>query len=265
MNAKIRVALAALAIVVTLTGCLQFETVVSLQRDGSGTVTQTFIMNNQILMMLAGMAAESGDEEFSLLDEAELEAEAEAMGRGVEFVSAEPVQNEWGQGYVAVFSFEDINSLQVNQNPGDNVPESSATADEPIEENLTFEFMRGGTSTLLVRFPNLSDDEDADEAGEVEVESMEGMDEMLRQIYSDMRMTISVEVEGSIVSSNATYQEGNRVTLLDLDFNSILANPEATERLLSNQAESITDLQELAANVPGVKIETNDPVRIRFR
>lgn len=262
MHTRIRFIALAVALAVAFSGCLQFETIISVRTDGSGQVEQTFLMNNEILAMLQGMSSES-EEEFSLLDVDELRAEASAMGEGVRFVSAEPIETDWGQGYFALFEFDDINALRVNQNPGDNVPDSASTGDEPIEENLTFELTPGSPATLLVRFPTENGDEDtSDEAPAAEAE---GMDDMLRQFYADMRMMIAVDVDGRIVSTNATHRDGNRITLLDLDFNAILEDADAMARLMNNQAQSVSDLQVLAANVPGVKIETTDPVRIRFR
>lgn len=260
--------LAVLAIVtaIVVSGCLQYETLISVNRDGSGSLTQTFLMNREVLAMLEGMSTESSKngEEFSLLDVEELEDQAEAMGPGVRFVSAEPVETDWGEGYVAVFDFDDISALRVNQNPGEKMPETGGPVEETNEENLTFEFAGGVPATLTVRFPAENEDETP---GEPAGESMdtEGMEEMMRQFYAGMRIMIAVEVDGRVVSTNATYQDGNRVTLLDLNFDAILKDPDASQRLMKNQAESVSDLQALADTVPGVKIETTDPVQIRFR
>ena len=268
---RVRYVLVALAVAATLSGCLQFETIITVDRDGSGAVEQTFLMNNEILAMLQGMASETSDEELTLLDVDELRAEAEAMGEGVRFVSAEAVETDWGQGYIALFEFDDINTLRVNQNPGDNLPDSASSGEEPIEENLTFELVDGTPATLVIRLPDEptepseNDDADRSDDGGAAMQSNDEMNEMLRQFYADMRMMIAVEVDGRVVSTNATYREGSRITLMDLDFNAILENPEATERLLQNEAQSVSDLQVLSAMVPGVRIETVDPVRIRFR
>jgi hypothetical protein len=259
------------AAIALLSGCLQYETIITVESDGSGRLEQIFLMNHEILAMLEGMASqsESGEgaekEEFSLLDTEELEEQAQAMGEGVSLVSAEPMATDWGEGYVAVFEFRDISKLRVNQNPGEKVPDAGPSEGETQEENLTFEFERGNPSVLTVRFPSQEvEEQDEAEVGEAEMNT-EGMDEMMRQFYTDMRILIALDIDGRIVSTNAGHRSGNRITLMDLDFNAILENPEATERLMNQQAQTIGDLQSLAAMVPGIQIETTDPVQVRFR
>ena len=142
---------------IVLTGCLQIETTVTVNTDGSGTVERIFMMQKEILAMLASMGSmgeEGESEEFELLDEEELKAEAIGMGEGVALVSAETYETETFSGYKAVFSYPDINKLMVNQNPAESVPDGASDGEEAVQEMITFSFTKGNPATLKINLEN---------------------------------------------------------------------------------------------------------------
>jgi hypothetical protein len=85
-------------------------------------------------------------------------------------------------------------------------------------------------------------------------QAMAMMQMMMRGLFVD----ISLNVNGRIVKSNAPYVDGSRVTLLQIDFDKLLADPTALEKL-----QSATDLKAIAA-VPGLKIVSTPKVTIEF-
>ena len=54
---------------------------------------------------------------------------------------------------------------------------------------------------------------------------------MMQQMFKDMKVSLAIEVAGKIVQSNAEYQDGTRVMLMEMDFNKVLANPEKFKAL----------------------------------
>ena len=53
-----------------------------------------------------------------MMNKADLERTAERMGKGVRLVSAEPIKGDNGfEGTKAIFAFDDINQIQVSQDP----------------------------------------------------------------------------------------------------------------------------------------------------
>jgi hypothetical protein len=266
---------------VVLGGCLQFESTVTVRRDGSGVIEQRFMMKREFVEMIAGMQSmpgsqnegsedESEDEEgFSLLDEEEVRAAADDIGENVRFVSAEELSNEFGEGYVARYEFDDISTVTLNQNPGELVP-STGGGDAPTDgtvENIRFRFTEGNPSTLEILMPEPEEVEPEDDEDSSEMtESSEDMNpEMFRQFYADMRIRMHVRFDGEIVETNATAREGNSITLMDLDFNQLLAEEDALDRVLNSEPETIAEMQELVSEVEGITVETASPVRIRFR
>jgi hypothetical protein len=255
--------------VAVLSGCLQSRTVISVNADGTGTVEETFLMQRDIVQMLASMGE---GESFSLLDRDELERGAEELGDGVQFQSAEEMSTDWGSGYRAVYSFDDINTLRVNQNPSDDVPSQGADmgGEQPSAvEYIQFTMTRGRPATLEIIMPEPEQEElepvdempEGMEAPEISEEDMQG----LASLYTDMRISVDVVVNGDIVDTNATHHDGNRVTLMDIDFNRILEEPEVMERLARQEPGSLSQVEALVNDLPGIKAELNRRIQVRFR
>jgi len=265
---KIVIAAAALLILIMLSGCLQIDTVVRVNKDGSGVVERTFTMQKDILEMIKAMSSmESGGEaaeEFNLLDMNELEQEAGSMGEGVALLSAEPYETDLFQGYKAQFSFSDINTLRINQNPGENVP-SEATEGDVVEEIITFSFSKKGRdSDLKIFMPKgkpRESREEMTETGEIQADELE----MMKQIYGNMKMSMSVEVDGSIVSTNAEYQDESGVTLMSLDLGKVAEDEEKLIKLAASQTDTIEGLKAALEDVPGIKVELQEEVEVLFR
>jgi hypothetical protein len=253
------------AALIMLSGCLQSETVIRIRPDGSGEVVERFSMAGEIVGMLAGFASMGGQQEFSLIQPDELRARAGQMGPGVRFLGAEATSSEWGEGYIARYSFEDINTLRVNQNPSDNVPLSGdELPGEPVsKEFLTFSFRRGNPSALEVLLP-APDDESFDEESVVQAQDPEELAAAMR-FYEDMRIAVRIEVIGTLVSTDADHRRGNSVTLMDIDFNRIIRNQELSRAILGQGAGSLAQVQRLALGTEGVQIEAKDRITLTLR
>ena len=148
-----------LAALVCFTGCLTFETLITVRDDGSGTIEMVFALSGPMLDMITSLA---GNE--SLCDEENLQEEASKMGEGVRLSSAEPIDEDGRKGCRAFYDFDDINQLTINQNPGDQMP-SGMASDEPTapEDVVTFSFTPGSPATLVVNLPQDFQDNTPDE------------------------------------------------------------------------------------------------------
>lgn len=256
-----------------LSGCFQSLVLLKVNKDGSGTLEETMLLTDAFAHMIATLSGQEAEGEQSQdVDEARLREKAQAMGEGVRLVSAEAVKNDKGAGYRAVYSFPDVNKIRVNQQPSAGLPAvPGAEGQQPgssVEDWLQFRFQKGATSTLEVVFPQ-PEDEQGEEAGEPEEQggheqdSPEMMD-MVRQLYSDMRIRIAVEVSGRIADTNARYVEGSRVTLVDVDFGELLEDEARFQELLNADPKSIEELEQLIGDNPALRVETQPLVRVRF-
>jgi hypothetical protein len=269
MRALKAVSVAVLAI--ALTGCLQSFVLIRVNKDGSGTLEETVVLSNAFTEMLKGFGGEGA---LPPTSKEELAQRAATMGEGVRLLSSEEVVTDSGSGYKAVFAFDDINTLQVNQNPGENVPATPSPSGEgsqaPAQEWLHFRFTKGSTPTLEVFYPKEVEEPNTEELQETqqaqeELESDEQMMQMMRQLYKDMRLGMAVEVQGKIVDTNASYVEGSRVTLMDVDFGLLMKDEKKFQQLLAAQPDTVEEMKQLIKDNPAIRVETREKVSIRFR
>jgi hypothetical protein len=273
-----------------LTGCFQIERVVSVKPDGSGTLTETIIIPKAMLAqmkeMTEGFAKSFGDaagpggaaapapapKSPADPDEAKLREQASKMGEGVTFVSAKKVATANGEGYAATYAFTDINKLKLNQDLSDSVPGGSPGIDvqESKPEIIAFQFTKAKPSQLTITMPVATSAEQEEKKDEAKPdESFPGGEEMamtmMKEMFKDMRVTLAVEVVGKLVKTDAENVAGNRVTLMDMDFNKLLANPEKFKAMSKANPKSFEEAKKVMKGIDGIKFETKQKVAISFQ
>jgi hypothetical protein len=214
-----------------------------------------------MLQVLAGANAnQAGDKPAQLLGEEQARKAAETMG--VTFVSGEPYKAGELEGYRARYSFTDIAKVTLKMDQGTN--SLGAPGSEAKKPPFVFAFTRGSTASMLtIQMPDQTPGtpgalpfpgggSDADKAQMAQAMGMMKM--MMRGLFVDVALTVN----GRIIKSNAPYVEGSRVTLLQLDFDKLLADDTALLKL-----QSAKDIKSLAS-VPGLKVVTEPKVTIEF-
>ena len=88
---------------------------------------------------------------------------------------------------------------------------------------------------------------------------------MMQQMFKDMKVSVAIEVQGRIVETNAEYRSGSRVTLVEMDFNKVLGDPEQLKVLLQAQPKTIEEAKALVKGVEGMKAETQPQVTVKFQ
>lgn len=256
----------AVAMVSTLlTGCINSSTLIRLKPDGSGTVEQSTLMNTQAFKgMLGGLEAQGAKPAGPVFNEADLKRQAERMG-GVKFVSAEPIKGANGfEGMKAIYSFDDINQVRVDQDPNISGSTGGSFSTEAAAKNpVIFKLAKnGGTSVLTVTFPDQAagaqPKPDANQGGPDM--SNPQMMAMMKTMFDGFKVGIDLEVLGSLVKTNADYVSGNRITLLEMDLGQLLQDEEKLKLLQSKvkPGASISEVKPYLKDIKGIKI--NDPV-----
>ena len=278
-------------ILLSLVGCLQVNTLVKVKPDGTGTIEETFLMSKEIVEFMKGMAdqmmglteqqegqsarkpdaqAEGG---FDIFDEAKLKKEALKRGQGVTYVTGKRITTDKFEGYTAIYSFTDINQLRLNQNPSESVPSdprANNKGSQKQKEFVTFHLTKGYPSTLIVRMPV---DQGANEPTiskeekpvEMDNQQSEMMMAQMKQMFEGMKITMAIEVQGSIVQTNATHREGSKITMMQLDFGKLLQMPEQLNRFSQMKPESLEAAKKLMKDLPGIKVDLNKEVIIKFK
>jgi hypothetical protein len=253
---------------VGLTACLNSTTLVKLKADGSGTIEQTTLMNTAALKGLSGGGAQQ-PANGPMMKREDLERAAERMGKGVKLVSSEPATGAPGwEGTKAIFSFDDVNQIQLNTEP--NIGDSPLGAAPKGEAPVKFKFARNGaTSTLAIDFMDKAPaaaKPKLDQQGEMPDLTNPMIMGMLKTMFQGFKINVDLEVLGSIVKTNAAYVAGPRVTLLELDMGALLADEAKLKALQSKIGPdlSFTELKPYLKDIKGIKID-GPSISIEFR
>lgn len=253
-----------------LPGCMQNEVIVSVNTDGSGTVTKKILVRKGVLeqmemMATADASGDAGPGPFNLFSDENFAIEAGRMGEGVKFLSADPVEDGNYKGVKAVFSFEDITELKLHQN------ENRGRRDDII-----FSFTPGPVSTLEIK--HTSEAKGASNSIGVlnrpNAPKYEPTDEEIagfRGLFQGANVSLSVVVNGVVRETNATYHDSDKITIMSIDFDKLLASPGRFETLVRVNPKNVSGLQEMVEEqeehdkLGGIKVDMNDEILIRFK
>ena len=254
-----RISLALLVVACASAGCLRSATTIDLRPDGSGTILQETAMTAQALVMMKSFGDPTGKTSTEFFTEEAARKAAATMG--VKFVSAEPYETADLKGYRARFAFDDITKVQVNLDSSG----SPFTESEKKDPLFNFSFDRRPASSLLtIQMPEdkpggfgLLAGGGGAIASSDKAEAAQAM-AMMKMMMKGMFIDVSLNVNGRILKSNAPYVEGSRVTLMQIDFDKVLADEAALRKL-----QGASDAKSLQG-VPGLKVVSEPTVSIEF-
>jgi hypothetical protein len=258
----------AATVALVLMGCIDNTTKVTVKPDGSGTVDKTIILSKHLaeLMISMGQKGDAASIEQGMLNEKGLKAAAARMGQGVSFVSAQKITTAKGNGYQVQYAFTDISKLKLDQNPAADLtmPTGQTGSTSSPTEAVTFAFAKGTPATLTVIAPKQT----ATKPSAAPAASSADADKLMAQmkpLYSDMHLVLMISVLGTVTETNAAYASGSTITLLDMDFATIMADDATVKKLTAMQSQSMTDVKAAVKALPGIKIDTQDSVKISFK
>ena len=255
---------------VSVSGCLNSASLIKVKPDGSGTLEQTLMVNMAAIKgLMAGMGATGKDSSGSgVLNEAEFKRAGERMG--MKPVSLTAMKQGNFEGAKAIYAFDDISKVRVDQDPQMSGSSSgkfaaAATSSNPIRFAMT---RQGDVSVLTISVDEKVTAEAATKAQEAP--SLDTIDpammQMIKTMFDGFRVLIDVEVDGKIVKTNADYVDGSRVTLLDIEMGAVLADEAKLKALQSKigPGATISEIKPYLKDVKGVKI--NHPtISIEYR
>jgi len=249
-----------------LCGCLNSSTVILVRQDGSGTVTEKVL----VTMLANGLAGINLQTTNAQPMKAICLNRALAMGRGVRLDSFKDISENEMTGYVASYVFDDVSNLIINQQPdllllGRLAPQQPARC-----EPLTFSFARSKPATLTINIPKPAarPKELAPPYAPMKRLSQEEK-AVVRKMFDKFRVTIRVQVEGSIQRTNASgYEPSDKsgLTLLDLNISKLISNDQQLEKLLAiGRIDNIDDARIKLADMSSLQIETVRRVEVEFK
>jgi len=256
-----------------LSGCLQVNTKVNLNKDGSGTIEETVVMKTEVINMMKEFAMSfdsTKSEGFNIFNEIELKEKALNYGEGVEYVSGEKVEMDNYEGFKVVYSFKDINKIKLNPSPEDKVPfgdDLNEADDGAVDDLLKFNFKKGNPSTLIINFPKpqMEDKPEIEETTEYEDSTFnEEAEQKIIEMFDGMKMALYFNFNDGIDETDASFVNGSEVTLMEIDFSEIIKNKEVFKNFQNTKPETLEEFKEVVGDLEGIKIEFKDQVTIKF-
>lgn len=236
-----------------LSSCLESDTVISVKKDGSGTVTETVAIGGQALAMMQ-MGVEGADADpFAQYSEESLKEKASSFGEGTEFVSVKKEEKDGKVIFTSLYKFPDINNFVFSAG-------SVLGAEEEVEDSEKTKFnLKDGVLTVSVPDPSGEDfDLGADDA------EAEQQMAMMAPMLAGMRMTAKLVLEDGIKESDATYRDGNTVTLFGLNFDELMKNEGGLKAMKKLNVETREEVAKAITEVKGFEMETKEKVTLTF-
>jgi len=285
------------AIAFALSGCLQNETTVRVKPDGSGTIVEETFLGAQMMAMLSSLDSLGGlggldgapakpakdplDEMFS---QDKAKAKAAKLGEGITVEKIEKIEKDGKKGARTTYKFADINKLRLraedatgglNEGKG-GAPPAATAAEDPAPETTKkkgdpFRFqMADGKLTITMPKPDTTKkdaakDKPAGEKPKEDAAEKAQSELMMKTMLADMKIAIRVVAESGIASTDASHVEGNSVTLLEMNFAELIANPDAMKTLEKLEGKSPDEIAAAFKGVKGVKLETKDKITIKMK
>jgi hypothetical protein len=245
-----------------LTGCFQSSTLVKLNPDGSGTIEQTLSVATR-LTALAPTEAEkksAADELKQMFSVEQAKAAAAKMGPDVSFVSASKIDTPERTGLKSVYAFKDVRTLvlTVMNNPFDI--DMGGNSEAPM--SLAFTQLPNGHALLTIENDDMAagmkpptklgpgGSTDDDETGK-----------MIKAMLGGLKLDLTIQV-GHLVKTNIPYVTGGAVTLASVDFDQLLANAAALDKL--DKAQTMAEMKLALQGVKGFKVNLEPRLTIEF-
>ncbi len=260
------------AALATFGGCFQSTTLVKVNGDGSGTIEQTMLFTGAALAQMRQLAAfgGGGGKAFDPFSEDQARNAAASIGPGVTYVSSTPIATGDGQGRSIVYAFADVNQLRISQQP----PAPGGVTIRSKEVNTEAQAIRfvlthepGGNAVLRILFappakPAAPPEGGAREAAPGRNKASPEQMAMMKQMFAGARIAVAVEPAGRLVRTTSPWVDGQRVTLIDLEFDQLVTNDAALERLQGIQ--NFMDARAALKDIPGLKVIVDREAMIEF-
>jgi hypothetical protein len=258
---------AALILTATLasSACFQMTTVLKVNGDGSGTITHRMVYTKAALAQLKQFAALGGRTNGSAdpLSEQQARDMTASIGPGVTYVSSELVTTPLGQGRNAVYAFSDVSTLRISTQPaapgGLNIKTPGFSTQPSPSESITFTLTHEGNGNAVLHI-HVPEPNYLGFFGSPQAAAQIGM---IKTTLAGARVELAAEPAGALVRTSSPFVEGQRVTLLDIDLDTVLADETLLPRIQA-VAATPADAKAVLLAAKGLKINLDPEITIEF-
>lgn len=276
--------IAPLGLLLVLSGCFQFTSLIRVDPDGSGQVIERAEISEQLMGFIASMDSASAEEGMDI-NHALLKRRAADMGVRLDSVVASPR----GNGYTAYFGFDDVSDLRYTYHE-DAVAFDSDEAEAEMQAEMeeadtgdtteadtlvvTFDFTppRSGEAAMLRATPTWKT-LGGDEPAEPDTTSLDEKRQEIQQMsmfLADAEVGVAIGVRGDIVDITSEPAVGDldddAVRLLHLQMGDLTRAAIADTTLLRTFDDSQNPVRSALQydGYPGATAQQS-PLTIRFR
>ncbi len=271
---KILTSVLALTAALFLSSCFESKTEITINKDGSGIITEEITMGEQMLSMMEMAASQGGvNQNFlaDIQDEAKLKAKAAQYGEGVTFLKVEEIKmDDGGKGARVTYEFSDINKVSLGLTNGLSIltsikpGEKSASDEVAPMAKATFAYTDG---KLAINVPQTDHDKTAEES-EGNAQDFDPQDPqmtMMLELMQGMNMHAKVILTGGIAETNATHHAEDTITLFELNFDEVMKNSEGLNSLSGLNTKKPGDIAKTLGSIKGTKTETQKSITATFK
>ena len=242
--------------------CFQMTTVLKVNGDGSGTINHQMVYTKAALAQLKQFVALGGGRGGGAdpLSEQQARDMTASIGPGVTYVSSELITAPFGQGRDAIYAFADVSQLRISTQPA--APgglavraQGFSTESESITFTMTHEANGSALLHIHVPAPNYLDFFGSPQAA--------GQIGMIKTMLAGARVQLAAEPAGALARTSSPFVEGQRVTLLDIDLDAVLADDTLLPRIQA-VAATPTEARAILLSAKGLKINLDSEITIEF-
>jgi len=256
---------ALLVLAIACSACFESTTVLRVKGDGSGTLLQRTIIKKAALAQLRSFSSLGGGRAtLDPLSEDQARSLAGSLGEGVTLASTSRVNTDDGEGRESIYAFTDVTKLHVSEQPptpgGVSVKTQGLSTDAPnITLNLTHE--PDGDAVLHILVPPPAIFAGPDGSGGInpvviaQLQSLKGM-------LAGAHLLLAAEPQGRLVKTSSPYVDGQRVTLLEIDLDALLADDAFLAKLQA--AKTPDEVRAAVKDAPGLKINLDPDITVQF-
>ena len=215
---------------------------------------------------IGGVAAKDPLAELSSMEKAK--ARAATLGPGVTVEKAVPYESGANKGASVTYHFTDINKLTIS--PGDSLknlsPVQAAIPAATQAKPVTFAYTDG---ILTVTLPEPEKTAAAvpkiPEAPELPDMESPQTQTLMKQMLVGMTMSFELVIEPGIAEADATFQEGDTITLMDIEITKLLEKPGMLKKLSTSPKQDPVAALEFIKGLDGVRMETKKQITVKVK
>ncbi|MEN8681909.1 MAG: hypothetical protein ABF391_17845 [Akkermansiaceae bacterium] len=264
---KMIFALIGLTLALLLPSCLECEITITVNKDGSGTIVEDWVYAASAVQNAAAwnntLSGIGGDSEGELSEmeakrkqKATLEERAKSFGEGVTLFKIEEIErNDGSRSGRVIYKFTDINKItnaptKLESAFSSMKPKSEDTPQKDAEVSR-FKYSNG---ILTVRAPKPVAKK---KKKKKPAEADDRLENAMADLWTGLKLSSKLVIADGIAETNATFVEGNTVTLVALDYDKARKSAASLATMDKSKLKSLAILR-AGAILEGYKIEKKE-------